>query len=524
MIFEDAVLTTVGLALLARATATEPLLWTQARSTSTDLSALSTAQLEALTTLPEDGLEGLVSAVSALGSQATVTATLSNTVSGTVYAVGLWGKIDGDAEETLVAVARAQAGTAVYLTASVSKPCRIFLDFVLAVDSASSISVSVAGAGYAPVSALEATNEAVQSLSAEVDTIAPALLFRRAYSSLRSAEQAGLDIALDVVDLVAQRPIGETILQSSGALVEPGYDALMATDGARVFVVSTDTLIVGAYDVDSHAVQWLTDVGMTITSLSYGGGFVLVGHSSESGVKLTVLNAVTGEIIADYQNTYDQTVRTLAYGDAAGTKYIARCNTGYESIYIHNLVNLDVDGTYLHGDFVHWVAAKGSLVAVCGISSGTHGNLSLLDCSIPDAPVLIWTKYTADPVMSWCGFVGDCVAIIDRGGDDELKVFPTGRFASAPDALHTVAVNVAEGTYPVFGDFGCAYITSGSHKCMLVNAVGQAVCLSTLDEVTAVDWAGNQLVGVNLDRKLISVSSTSRPVRVLQQFGQLALV
>jgi hypothetical protein len=59
---------------------------------------------------------------------------------------------------------------------------------------------------------------------------------------------------------------------------------------------------------------------------------------------------------------------------------------------------------------------------------------------------------------------------------------------------------------------------------MLVNALGQAICLSVLDEMMAVAWAGNQLVGVNQDRKLVSVSSTSRPVRVLQQFGHLALV
>ncbi len=529
MIFEDAVLTTVGLAILARASATEPLLWTQARSTSTDLSALSTAQLEALTTLPEDGLEGVVSAVSALGSQATVTATLSNTESGAVHAVGLWGKIDGDAEETLVAVARAQAGTAVYLTASVSKPCRIFLDFVLAVDSASSISVSVAGAGYAPVSALEATNAAVQELENEVETIAPAILFRRAYVSLCSAENAGLNIALDVVDLVARRTIGETIRQSSGALVEPGYEGLIATDGARIFVVSTDTVIVGAYDVNSNTVQWLTDVVMSITSLSYGAGYVFVGHVSGTGsAKMTVLDAQTGDIVGSNPEVGNETVRALSYGSNSGNGFVARCNTGVGGngtiLTIYNMDDFSAEATYDHGDQIHWVAARSNLVAVCGISSFGHGNISLLDCSTLTAPSLIWTKETTDPMMSWCGFIGDCVAVIDRGGDDELKLFPTGRFASAPDALHTVAVNVAEGTYPVFGDFGCAYITSGSHQCMLVNALGQAICLSVLDEMMAVAWAGNQLVGVNLDRKLVSVSSTSRPVRVLQQFGHLALV
>jgi hypothetical protein len=166
MIFEDAILTNGGAALLARATAQHRLVWTRVVSTDTDLESYDLEEMGALTELPTEGITGEISAVSALFSQCVVTTTLHNSVTSTVYAVGIWAKIEGDESDTLVAVARAQSGTAVTLTASASKPCRIFLDFTLAVTTAEAISITVGGTGFAPSSALEVTNGAVASMGA----------------------------------------------------------------------------------------------------------------------------------------------------------------------------------------------------------------------------------------------------------------------------------------------------------------------------------------------------------------------
>lgn len=519
MIFDDAILTTVGAALLARANAQQQLLWTRVKSTGTNIDAYTTEQMQALTVLPGTGIDGVISAVSALFSQCVVTTTLSNTVTGTVYAVGLWAKIDGDASDTLVAVARAQSGTAVTLTASVSKPCRIFLDFTLVVDTASSVSITVGGAGYAPVSALEATNGALQAFAAS---------FRHPFQSLRAAELAEVVLTADVVDLLAVKPIGETI-DTSAELAEVGQQvdptSLIATDGGRVFAVliaSENTGTVTAYDADTFEELWETDCSFPVSAITYGGGKVFVGH--DSGVnerKLTVLDAETGVVLLYHAGTESTKVVSLAYGN----DFLVSAFDGGTTVYLHSLVTLDIDGQYDFEAYVHCVAARGSLVAACGNNGVSFDYLGLLDCSDFSEPSLLWRKESINGnVASWCGFVGNFVAVLNCSGVFGLKIYPVGRFAMAPDALYTRSASPYEWSRPVFGDFGVGYPSTDSRRIMVVNELGQEICQSVAGGFSGVAWVGNQFIGVDITQRLVRMSSTTKPVRVAQQFGQLALL
>ncbi|MBQ9818446.1 MAG: hypothetical protein IJM59_13415 [Proteobacteria bacterium] len=120
MIFEDSYITDAGQALITRATAGTKIIWGKCGCHEhTGINAMSDAQINALTTLNNPCALGQASSVfEDYGEEnydAKITCQCSNAETGCsagqALAFGLWGKIEGDASEVLVAVARSGTHT-----------------------------------------------------------------------------------------------------------------------------------------------------------------------------------------------------------------------------------------------------------------------------------------------------------------------------------------------------------------------------------------------------------------------------
>lgn len=114
MIFEDTYITDAGQALITRATAGTKIIWGECGCFEhTGINAMSDAQINALTALNNKCAGGQASAVYDLSGESgktRITCQCSNAETGCsagqALAFGLWGKIEGDASYTLVAIAR----------------------------------------------------------------------------------------------------------------------------------------------------------------------------------------------------------------------------------------------------------------------------------------------------------------------------------------------------------------------------------------------------------------------------------
>ena len=120
MIFEDSYITDAGQALITRATAGTKIIWGKCGCYEhTGINAMSDSQINALTTLNNPCALGQASSVfedyGAENYDAKITSQVSNAETGCsagqALAFGLWGKIEGDASEVLVAVARSGTHT-----------------------------------------------------------------------------------------------------------------------------------------------------------------------------------------------------------------------------------------------------------------------------------------------------------------------------------------------------------------------------------------------------------------------------
>ena len=172
MIFQDSFITEAGTALLARVTAGEGnLVWTTAATSSLDTESYSEEDMEGITAETFGAFTSSGWATSTLrdGSNNTVDVQceLSNdSENGYARTFGVWAKVEGDAEDVLILVARCGAGvTPININPVAQGMVRLFVDFTLEIDDHQAQAIAVTESYYASAQALAATNRVVEDVS-----------------------------------------------------------------------------------------------------------------------------------------------------------------------------------------------------------------------------------------------------------------------------------------------------------------------------------------------------------------------
>lgn len=177
MLFRDSFLTNAGVAILARATGQEgAVVWTRAATTDLDTDDKTASQMDRLT---EDDLgtktsSGVVTNVVVDDARQSVAIHCELTNAeyyGVARTLGVWAKIQGDAQDVLVVVARCGEGvTPTYINPASEGVVKAFVDFSLEITDEQAQAVAVSEGYYATSTALQEEISAREALAGRVVT------------------------------------------------------------------------------------------------------------------------------------------------------------------------------------------------------------------------------------------------------------------------------------------------------------------------------------------------------------------
>lgn len=185
MQFDSSYITTAGSALFARATASTsggtstPIVWGSVYTSSVDMRALQPEQIRALTSIPESERSSSGSVTSARhdiidgNHVAKLECEIKNEqYSGIAYAIGVYAKLQGDADEVLAAIARVDTNGSDPDTVPASGDYWAIIDFILTVRDDQLNLLEAPASYYASAQALQKlTNRVVTTHVESSDTI-----------------------------------------------------------------------------------------------------------------------------------------------------------------------------------------------------------------------------------------------------------------------------------------------------------------------------------------------------------------
>lgn len=303
--FSVNVVTTAGLALIARATAASQLIYTRVLS---DADAMTAAAAALATPADFSGPEGTILAASATDVSCRVVGRIGNqTTAATVKTFAVCAKIDGDASDVVVAVLSDDAEIPIPDTSSPITGVEI--GFLINIASADTVTVQVTGAGsvtFGDIARFVSCHKAGDPTTGENQTI----LGNKAFSG-------DVDIAggLGVVDdavFSADVEINGTLAVDGAVTVED------VTIGKTLSIIGEgvgddDTCLiwqkyvqVGGDDVVQLTVAW-PNLAADYSRLFFGGGAVFQGAIETTGALdvggATTLNgALTVESVSEFED------------------------------------------------------------------------------------------------------------------------------------------------------------------------------------------------------------------------------
>lgn len=200
MIFEDSYITDAGQALITRATAGTKIVWGKCGCYEhTGINAMSDSQINALTTLNNPCALGQASSVfedyGAENYDAKITCQCSNAETGCsagqALAFGLWGKIEGEASEVLVAVARSGTHTPTTFPAydgTIQTRLIGVIELTIKVQRGAASTITINPSLFALANDLQTEIEARQDLQDRFEQIEGRVVTTHAYGSSTTGE------------------------------------------------------------------------------------------------------------------------------------------------------------------------------------------------------------------------------------------------------------------------------------------------------------------------------------------------
>lgn len=179
MLFRESFITDAGSTLLARAAAGNgAIVWTRAATSNADTDSDSTADMNRMTDITKSVSDSYTSSgavtnalVNDARTSVSIYAELTNeTYSGAACTFGAWAKIQGDANDVLVIVARCGGATPTTINPASEGVVKAFVDFTLQISAEQAQAVAVGEGYYATAAALEDEQDAREALAGRVVT------------------------------------------------------------------------------------------------------------------------------------------------------------------------------------------------------------------------------------------------------------------------------------------------------------------------------------------------------------------
>lgn len=339
MIFEDTYITDSGQELLTRAVNEAKIVWGKCGCYEhTGINSMSDAQINALTTLNNPCALGQASSVFySASSTVRIDCQCSNSetgcTAGQALAFGLWAKIEGDASEVLVAIARTGAYTPTTFPVYDGTPQTkligvVDLNVTVNPDSASTITINPSV--FALANDLQTEIEARQDLQERFEQIEGRVVTTHAYGSSTTGElqtihghkgfEDGVTIAKDYSsdnDNISGRVLFKagSMNGNNGTLPDARLEVQKSNNETFGITVShLKTKIVGPFEADGVSIPF--GLAPTISNgepVISSGNILMIGvkRISSGGSTPMPISVQTGDVIQDGSDVY---VYAVNYG------------------------------------------------------------------------------------------------------------------------------------------------------------------------------------------------------------------